>query len=125
MTRDSLQGTDHEIFQALSGRLAHGARATILLSGVGTNADNLLRSRRRYPSLTIASLFTDNPDSGCERLANLHGVDGYVPPHRLRRAQLFDELAAHLERTATDVVICAGFMRVLPDRICLRWPGIN
>lgn len=116
---------DRVLFQALRERFGSGARAAILMSGRGSNAEVLLSSRHRYPTLSIVSVFADRPGSTAAALGARFGVPVCEPAHRLGADDLWPRLRERLVETGADVVLCAGFMRILPDDICHRWPGVN
>jgi folate-dependent phosphoribosylglycinamide formyltransferase PurN len=116
---------DRPLFDALRERCAAGARATILMSGRGSNALVLLSSQHRYPTLPIVSLFADRPGSTVSALGARFGLPVFEPPRRLAAGDLWPRLRDWLAGTGTDVVLCGGFMRILPDDICHRWPGVN
>jgi phosphoribosylglycinamide formyltransferase 1 len=116
---------DRELFDVLRARCLAGARVTVLMSGRGSNAEVLLSAQHRYPNLPIVSLFADRPGSAAGALAARSGLPRFDPPHRLPAGELWPRLRGWLAGTGTDVVLCAGFMRIIPGDICRRWPGVN
>ncbi|MFF9573073.1 phosphoribosylglycinamide formyltransferase [Streptomyces sp. NPDC014685] len=116
---------DLRLHALLTERCARGTEAALLMSGAGTNARVLLKAQADYPRLRIGSLFTDRPDSAARDIAQEHGLPCYVPERRIPAGRLAGELREWLVANGAEVFLCAGFMRIIPDEICLTWPGMN
>lgn len=103
-------------------------RLAVLGSGAGANlraiiaaiADHKLRAE-------IAITLSDQSDSGFREIARAAGlpalfVDGGPNPRRLSDAAQ-KEIFEHLERARVDVVVLAGFMRILKEPVISAYAG--
>jgi phosphoribosylglycinamide formyltransferase 1 len=87
-------------------------RIVILISGRGSNMAALLKAR--LPA-TIAAVISNDPAAAGLATAREHGVATAVVDHRQHASRpAFDEaLAREVARHEPDLVVLAGFMRVL------------
>jgi len=87
-------------------------RLVILISGRGSNMQALLEAR--LPE-TVSAVVSSNPQAPGLELARQHGVHtGVVDRRAYPERDAFDRaLAAEIDRHAADLVILAGFMRIL------------
>jgi len=89
-------------------------KIAVLFSGEGTNfaylAENLPRT-----GIGIAVALTNNPDAGGIAVARQYGIPLEVVDHRaFATREAFDaEVVARLEPYGADLVVLAGFMRIL------------
>lgn len=105
---------------------AERARLVVLVSGSGTNLQALLDAARDpgYGSSVVA-VVSDRPAAGGLERARAAGVPTDVvdpaafPDRAAWDAALADAVAAH----APDLVVCAGFMRLLGALFLERFPG--
>jgi phosphoribosylglycinamide formyltransferase-1 len=97
-------------------------RIVILISGRGSNMETLLKAR--LPA-TIAAVISNVPDAPGLATARAHGVATSVVDHRAHaeRAAFDAALASEIGAHAPDVVVLAGFMRVLTDAFVARYAG--
>ncbi len=90
----------------------------VLISGGGSNLRALLEAAAdaEYPARIVA-VGSDNDAPGLE-YAEAFGVPSFtvVPTAFADRASWGDELLAQVESWSPDLVVCAGFMRILPPR---------
>jgi len=95
----------------------------VLFSGQGTNFAYLAEHLPTHNVRIVAAL-TDNPDAGGIAVANTHGIALEIVDKRAfaRREDFDAEVVRRLEAYAPDLVVLAGFMRILTpvftDRIC-------
>ncbi len=94
----------------------------ILISGRGSNMEALLRAR--LPG-RIAAVISNRADAGGLGTAAGHGIATAVLDHKAfpDRAAFDAALAAEIEGHAPDLVVLAGFMRVLGDDFVRRFSG--
>lgn len=89
-------------------------RAVILISGRGSNMRALLEAGL---PVDFACVISNRPEAAGLAIAARHGVATAVVDHRRHdgRAAFDAALAAEIDRHAPDLVILAGFMRVLTE----------
>lgn len=92
------------------------ARITVLVSGRGSNLGALVASERAGALKgTVTHVISNRPGAGALDLAREHGIATSVIDHRdFASRDAFDAaLVAEIDRTDPDLVVLAGFMRVL------------
>jgi len=89
-------------------------RAVILISGRGSNMQALLEAGL---PVDFACVISNRPEAAGLAIAARHGVPTAVVDHRQHdgRAAFDAALAEEIDRHAPDLVILAGFMRVLTE----------
>jgi phosphoribosylglycinamide formyltransferase-1 len=94
----------------------------ILISGRGSNMEALLDAD--LPGECVA-VISNRPDAAGLAFAQREGIAIAVVDHRSHAGrEAFDAaLAAEIERHAPDLVLLAGFMRVLGDEFVNRFAG--
>jgi phosphoribosylglycinamide formyltransferase-1 len=98
-------------------------RLVVLASGSGTNLQALLDADNLGG--TIVGVVSDRPEAPALERASRHGVAAHAVPMRPDRAAWEDDLAACVDSLSPDLVVLAGFMRVLSGDFVHRWPTIN
>lgn len=97
-------------------------KAVILISGRGSNMEALLKAGL---PVEFAAVISNKPDAkGLEIAAEL-GIPAVAMDHRQfpDRAAFDAALADEIDRHAPDLVVLAGFMRVLTDEFVRRYLG--
>ncbi|MCC6839055.1 MAG: phosphoribosylglycinamide formyltransferase [Flavobacteriales bacterium] len=94
-------------------------RIAILASGSGTNAQKLMEHFALCAWAEVALVACDRPQAGVVQRAWNMGVPCYLfGPEELRDGTLDEEL-----RTASiDLLVLAGFLRLLPSGLVQAWP---
>ena len=94
----------------------------ILISGRGSNMEALLAAR--LPA-RVAAVISNNPAAGGLASAKARGIAGSAVDHRgfPDRAAFDAALAAEIDRHAPDLVVLAGFMRILTTPFIERYRG--
>ncbi|MBI5900820.1 MAG: phosphoribosylglycinamide formyltransferase [Rhodocyclales bacterium] len=97
-------------------------RYVILISGRGSNMESLLAAG--LPGACVA-VISNKPDAAGLTLAAARGVTTQAIDHRgfASREDFDAALAAEIERHAPDLVLLAGFMRILSDGFVRRFEG--
>lgn len=97
-------------------------RYVILISGRGSNMESLLDAG--LPGV-CAAVISNRPDVPGLASAASRGIATIVIDHRgfASRADFDAALAAEIERHAPDLVLLAGFMRILGDDFVCRFEG--
>lgn len=97
-------------------------RVVILISGRGSNMQALLEAGL---PVEFACVISNRPDAAGLAFAAERGVTTAVVDHKAYpdRAGFDAALATEIDRHAPDLVILAGFMRVLTDDFVRRYQG--
>lgn len=95
----------------------------ILISGRGSNMEAIVRAQ--IPGARIAAVISNRPDAGGLAFAARHGIAARVVDHKAYPArEAFDAaLAEEIDAHSPDLVVLAGFMRVLTDAFVSRYAG--
>lgn len=98
-------------------------RLVVLASGSGTNLQALLDA----PDLggDVVAVVSDRPGARALDRARTHGVSVATIALGSDRDAWEADLAREVARHDPDLVVLAGFMRVLSGRFVHRWPMIN
>lgn len=97
----------------------------VLVSGAGTNLQALLEAAE-LPGYPAAIALVISNISGVRALdrARQSGIPALVVPHQGRSREDFErELITHLEKAGVDLVVLAGFMRVLSPVFVRHYKG--
>ncbi|MEW5944546.1 MAG: phosphoribosylglycinamide formyltransferase [Pseudomonadota bacterium] len=94
----------------------------ILISGRGSNMQAILEARL---PVRIAAVISNKPDAGGLETARSHGIPTRVVNHLNHNGRkAFDAaLAATIDEYAPDLVVLAGFMRILTAGFVSRYNG--
>lgn len=97
-------------------------RIVILISGRGSNMETMLKTR--LPA-EIAAVISNEADARGLTTAQDQGIATAVVPHRAfaDRAVFDAALAAEMDRYTPDLIVLAGFMRVLTEGFVARYAG--
>lgn len=95
----------------------------ILVSGRGSNMQAIVRAA--IPGVRIAAVIANRPDAEGLAIAAAHGIATVGLDHRAYRERAgFDAaLAAAIDGFAPDLVVLAGFMRVLTEGFVRHYEG--
>jgi len=101
-------------------------RTVVLLSGTGTNFQAILdRAASGSPGIEPVGALSDRMDAqGLER-ARRAGIPAIAMPRGdfPDARSWWDEIAARLRALSPDVLVLAGFMRILPPELCREYKG--
>ena len=97
-------------------------KIVILISGRGSNMQAILEARL---PLTVAAVISNDPQAGGLATAQAHGIATRVVDHRAHgeRAAFDTALADEIDAFKPDLVVLAGFMRILTDGFVERFEG--
>lgn len=101
-------------------------RIVALISGRGSNLQAILRAGKDapFPGEVVAVLSNDPSAPGLALAAQAGVATGSVPHRAFASREAFDTaLAAAIDAYAADLVVLAGFMRILGDRFVARYAG--
>ncbi len=102
-------------------------RAAILISGGGSNMVALARDMADpdHPALPCLVLSNRPGVAGLERAAAM-GIPTFAVDHRIHgrdRAAFEAELIRHLDASRPDIIVLAGFMRILTPDVTRHYAG--
>lgn len=101
-------------------------RIVVMISGRGSNLQAILRvaSQERW-SHAVVGVIADREDAPGIRVAAEADVEVAIVPWRkfAERAAFEQDLLNQLERFEADLVVLAGFMRILGDPLVTRYHG--
>lgn len=95
----------------------------ILISGRGSNMEAIVRAA--IPNVRVAAVISNRPDAAGLNFAAAHGISGAVVDHKQYgdRAAFDAALAEAIDAHRPDLVVLAGFMRVLTDDFVRHYAG--
>jgi formyltetrahydrofolate-dependent phosphoribosylglycinamide formyltransferase len=105
--------------------MAEAARLVVLASGTGTNLQAVLDAcdAGELPA-RVALVVSDKPSRALERARTARVPALYLPkPRSLARARYDAELAGYVAAARPDLVVLAGWMRILTPAFLDRFPG--
>lgn len=105
----------------------YGRKVAVFASGRGSNFRRIhaYLGERGWPGDTICCLVSDQPDCQAVHWAREQGIDVHVArysrdvPRKVTETAIVD----HLVPLAPDLVVLAGFMRLLCGPLLDAWPG--
>ena len=97
-------------------------KCVILISGRGSNMQAILRAKL---PLDIAAVLSNDAMAPGLEIARAAGIPTAAVNHRAYadRAAFDEHLAAQIDRHAPDIVVLAGFMRILGQAFVQRYAG--
>jgi phosphoribosylglycinamide formyltransferase-1 len=97
-------------------------KVVILISGRGSNLQALLEARL---PCRIAAVISNRADAEGIGIAKMHGIPSAVVSHRdyADRDEFDSVLATTIDSYQPDLVVLAGFMRILTTRFVTRYHG--
>lgn len=107
-------------------REAPQVRAAVLVSGSGSNLQAIIdRQRNGFLNLELAVVLSDRPQAYGLVRAEQAGIDSLsVPASDFPDRASFDAaVLRHLDRYQPDLVLLAGFMRILTSQFVKRYEG--
>jgi phosphoribosylglycinamide formyltransferase-1 len=98
--------------------------AAVFASGGGSNFHALLDHARAGADWDVVLLVTDRSDAGALARASEAGVPAVVVPTRGRHAsEVARELIEALEKHSVDIVLLAGYLKLVPPEVVSRYRG--
>lgn len=103
-----------------------GPRTVVLVSGGGTNLQAIIDQQACGAlDISLTGVISDRPGVRALERAEAAGIPALTVDHAAfaDRAGFDAELLATLERLRPEIVVLAGFMRILPGATVQRWQG--
>ena len=97
----------------------------VLASGSGSNFQSIIGNiESGYLDAKVSILISDNPDAGAIERAKKHGIDHIVIKHKdfPDRSSYNSRIAEELKKHGVELVILAGFMRVVDKALIDQFP---
>src|SRR5262245_41020444 len=101
-------------------------RITVLISGRGSNLAALVAAEQRGElGGTVSAVISNRPDAAGLQVAAEHGIAAECVDHRgfTNRTAFDTALADAIDASEPDVIVLAGFMRVLGPAFVRRFEG--
>ena len=105
---------------------SEGLRTAVMISGSGTNLQAIIDATSEGTlAIDLCGVICDRPDAGGLNRAERAGIPTQVVDYRdhKTRARAEIALAEAIDAVEPDLVVLAGFMRILPDELVARWEG--
>ncbi len=103
--------------------MSDASRVAVLASGSGSNLQALLdRFADPRAAARIVQVVSDRPDAGALIRARQAGVPGLVVSGE-NEAKRDEDLAACLQDSAAELVVLAGYLRLVPARLVRAYRG--
>ena len=95
----------------------------VLASGSGTDLQSIIdASEQGMIDAKVVVVISDRNDAYALSRANKHGIPGFfVDPNRKDRAVHEDEIDAILRKHQVQLVVGAGYMRLLSESFVKKW----
>jgi phosphoribosylglycinamide formyltransferase-1 len=95
----------------------------ILISGRGSNMEAIVRAG--IPGARIAAVISNRPDAQGLEIARGLGIEGIALDHKkfAGREEFDVALAAEIDRFEPDLLVLAGYMRILTDDFVRHYQG--
>lgn len=94
-------------------------RVAVCISGRGSNLESLLRTLEPESPARVVLVLSNRTDAGGLEVARRHGVAaGVLEDHRSA-----DEWLARLEPAGADLVVLAGYLKLVPPAVVTRYAG--
>lgn len=100
-------------------------RIVILISGCGSNMEAILNARLPLTLATVAAVISNEQSAQGLAIAQSRNIPTAVVPHRAfaEREDFDAALAMEINRYQPDLIVLAGFMRVLTEPFVMRYSG--
>jgi phosphoribosylglycinamide formyltransferase 1 len=97
----------------------------VLASGSGTDLQSIIdASEKNMIDAKVSVVISDNKDSYALQRAKKHNIPSlYIDPAGKNRVEMDTEIESVLKKQKVDLVVGAGYMRILSTDFVKRWYG--
>jgi phosphoribosylglycinamide formyltransferase 1 len=92
----------------------------VFASGKGSNAENIINHFNKSGIAKVSVVITNNPSAGVIEKAMMQNVECYI--NLLAREQDSDQLLQTLQDYEIDLIVLAGFLKLIPKTIIKKYP---
>jgi len=98
-------------------------RIVILISGRGSNMEAIVNAE--LAGASVAAVISNRPEAAGLAFAKAKNIAAVALDHKLysSRGEFDEALAAEIDRFEPDLLVLAGFMRILSDEFVRRYEG--
>lgn len=101
-------------------------RTAIFVSGSGTNMENIAKKVKAGElSCDIVTVVCDNPEAFALKRAEKLGLQTFVIERKkfASKSEFEAEITGHLKQKRIDLIVLAGYMRILSPEFVRAWRG--
>lgn len=105
--------------------MAQPCRILVLISGGGSNLQAIMDSCDDNPQADVIGVISNNPNAYGLTRAHLSEIDtSCIIPHQDEQRIDYDQrLMTTIDKYQADLIVLAGFMRILSDELVLKYEG--
>ena len=105
--------------------MAKNITVGVLASGTGTNLQSIIdASEKGIIDVDVATVISDNKDAFALKRAKKHKIKTFfVDPHSIKMEKHEEEIDMILNNNNVDLVVGAGYMRMLSPSFVKKWYG--
>ena len=105
--------------------MAKKTKVGVLASGGGTDLQSIIdASEKGMINAEVAVVVCDNCDAFCLKRAEKHNITGFfVDPKNKDKKEIDNEVDGVFEEHNVDLVVGAGYMRILTKEFVKKWYG--
>ena len=91
----------------------------VMISGGGSNLEQILKSQKKHANFNVLSVISDRESAAGLKIARQHQIATHVfdPADYENRTTWNKAVCQQLLSYAPDLIVCAGFMRILGNEI--------
>ena len=97
----------------------------VLASGSGTDLQSIIdASEKQMIDAKVSVVISDNKDAFALKRADKHKISSvYIDPKGKKRSEMDEEIDSYLAKHKVDLVVGAGYMRILSTDFVKKWYG--
>ena len=97
----------------------------VLASGTGTDLQSIIdASEKEIIDVNVVIVISDNKNAFALKRAEKHNINNYfINPRRIKQEKHEEKIDKLLEENKIDLIVGAGYMRILSDSFVRKWHG--